>query len=60
MLRSSSGEDWLAVADDGRGLRRAQREGNGLRGLRERVAAAGGTVEVARHRRLAPRLRVQL
>lgn len=40
------GEDWLEVTDDGRGMD-GHREGNGLRGLRERVRGAGGTVEVA-------------
>ncbi len=39
------GENWLEVADDGRGMD-SHREGNGLRGLRERVRRAGGTVEV--------------
>lgn len=37
--------DGTAVRDDGRGLRGAS-EGNGLRGLRERVAQAGGEVRV--------------
>ncbi|GAA1354955.1 sensor histidine kinase [Arthrobacter rhombi] len=36
----------LRVADDGRG-RAGTPEGNGLRGMRERVAARGGTVELA-------------
>jgi two-component system, NarL family, sensor histidine kinase DesK len=35
----------LTVRDDGRGMR-GRGEGNGLRGLRERVTAAGGSVEV--------------
>ncbi|MGO1509486.1 MAG: sensor histidine kinase [Actinomycetaceae bacterium] len=39
------GEDWLTVTDDGRGFS-GGREGNGLRGLRERVAQAGGSVEL--------------
>ncbi len=39
------GENWLEVADDGQGMDSHQ-EGNGLRGLRERVRRAGGTVEV--------------
>ena len=36
------GPDWLEIADDGRGG--ANGAGSGLAGLRERVAAAGGTV----------------
>jgi two-component system, NarL family, sensor histidine kinase DesK len=36
----------LTVCDDGRGLR-GHAEGNGLRGVRERVTAAGGSVAVA-------------
>ena len=43
--RIELGSDFLTVDDDGDGLR-GRREGNGLRGLRERVAFAGGTVEV--------------
>lgn len=39
------GEDWLEVRDDGRGVN-GHREGNGLRGLRERVTASGGSVTV--------------
>ncbi len=39
------GEDWLEVADDGRGIGDAN-EGHGMRGLRERVRGAGGTVAV--------------
>lgn len=35
----------LRVTDDGRGCG-GQREGNGLRGIRERVASAGGTLTV--------------
>ncbi|MFF0144951.1 sensor histidine kinase [Amycolatopsis sulphurea] len=37
------GVDWLEIEDDGRGGEEAV-AGNGLRGLSERVAAAGGTV----------------
>ena len=43
--RITLGEDWLEVADDGRGMANAV-EGNGMRGLRERVRGAGGTVAV--------------
>jgi len=43
--RITLGEDWLEVADDGRGMRNTH-EGNGLRGLRERVRGAGGSVAV--------------
>lgn len=40
------GRELLRVSDDGRGLEK-RREGNGLRGARERVAAAGGTLTVS-------------
>jgi two-component system sensor histidine kinase DesK len=43
--RIEVGEDRIAVTDDGRGPR-GSREGNGLRGLRERVEPTGGTVVV--------------
>ncbi|MBM6546787.1 sensor histidine kinase [Janibacter sp. YIM B02568] len=43
--RIEVGEDRIAVTDDGRGSR-GSREGNGLRGLRERVEPTGGTVVV--------------
>ena len=39
------GPTWLEVVDDGRGLR-GRREGNGLTGLRERLARVGGTLDV--------------
>ena len=35
----------IAVTDDGEGCSRA--EGNGLRGMRERVSGAGGTLDVS-------------
>jgi two-component system sensor histidine kinase DesK len=49
----------LEVRDDGRGLR-GSGEGHGLRGLRERVSAAGGTVDVAAAPDGGTTLRVQL
>jgi len=39
------GSNLLRVTDDGTGVA-GRREGNGLRGARERVAAAGGTLTV--------------
>lgn len=39
------GDTWLTVVDDGVGPRDLK-EGNGIRGLRERVAAAGGDLEI--------------
>lgn len=40
------GPNWLRVSDDGVGIA-DDAEGSGLRGLRERVAAAGGQVDVS-------------
>lgn len=40
------GESTLRVRDDGRGTR-GRKEGNGIGGLRERVAQQGGTVSIA-------------
>lgn len=53
------GEDWLVVTDDGVGTR-GRREGNGIRGLRERVTAAGGRVSIEAGPTGGTRLRVQL
>lgn len=39
------GESWLRVSDDGRGLGGGP-EGNGVRGLRERVEQAGGSLSL--------------
>lgn len=39
------GADWLVVSDDGVGIDPTSKDGNGIRGLRERVSRAGGTVE---------------
>ena len=52
------GPDWLEIADDGRGGSTTA-PGNGLTGLRERVAAAGGTVRVGASR-TGWRLRVEM
>lgn len=40
------GADWLTVTDNGIGMR-GHREGNGIRGLRERVRGAGGALDIA-------------
>lgn len=47
-LDGGPGEVSLRVSDDGRGSR--QPEGSGLRGMRERVMAAGGALEVTTDR----------
>jgi signal transduction histidine kinase len=47
-LRSLPAGVELTAADDGRGAP-ALREGNGLRGMRERLAALGGTLDVEPH-----------
>lgn len=40
------GPDWIEIADDGRGLRADDRPGQGLAGLRGRLADAGGRLTV--------------
>jgi two-component system sensor histidine kinase DesK len=42
----SVGKRWIEIADDGRGGSAMSQEGSGLAGLRERLAAVGGTVTV--------------
>jgi two-component system sensor histidine kinase DesK len=56
LLDSSPGEIALVVEDDGVGLHAP--EGSGLRGMRERVLAAGGTVELADGGRTALRVTI--
>jgi len=46
-LARAGDEVVLEVVDDGRGLPPGAREGNGLRGMRARADAAGGTLDVA-------------
>ncbi|MEN8706476.1 MAG: sensor histidine kinase [Nocardioides marinisabuli] len=50
----------LAVTDDGTGLDVGHAEGNGLRGLRERVSAAGGTLLLAHGEPTGTRVEVRL
>ena len=57
MLQTEAGLR-LVVEDDGVGELRA--EGNGLRGMRERVGAEGGRMEVRSGRRTGTRLEVEL
>lgn len=46
-VRREAGAITLQVGDDGRGLARRSVEGEGLRAMRERAAACGGSVTVA-------------
>jgi two-component system sensor histidine kinase DesK len=46
-LESLDGQLTLTMSDDGIGI--ARPEGSGLRGMRERVGAAGGKVEIEKH-----------
>ncbi|GAA4627418.1 sensor histidine kinase [Cellulomonas oligotrophica] len=46
-LRRDAGGARLEVVDDGRGLPADAAEGNGLRGMRARAGASGGTLDVA-------------
>lgn len=53
------GEDRLVVEDDGRGLG-GSREGNGMRGVRERVLGAGGSLTASAVEGGGTKLEVQL
>ena len=46
-VRHQPHEVQVEVRDNGSGLRRTERPGHGLVGVRERVALYGGTVEVS-------------
>jgi signal transduction histidine kinase len=48
VVRADPPEVRLTVADDGRGPRSDDVEGDGLRGIRERIALVGGTLELGR------------
>lgn len=58
-LRHAQGRILLDIEDDGR-MRGSLREGNGLAGMRERVAAADGSLRVSRSGRGSMRLQVEL
>lgn len=57
-LYGERGQAVLDLSDDGRGS--TAPEGSGLRGMRERLAALGGTVLVESHKGRGTRLRVSL
>lgn len=46
--RVEMGQDWIEIADDGRGLDEANPTGSGLAGLRSRLAESGGRLTVGR------------
>ena len=58
-LRHTQGKLLLDIEDDGR-LRGALREGNGLAGMRERIAAADGSLRLSKSQRGGLRLQVEL
>jgi len=58
-LRRTDGQLLLEMEDDGQ-LRGQPREGNGLTGMRERVAEQGGTLQLQRAASGALRIRVEL
>ncbi|WP_307858148.1 sensor histidine kinase [Cellulomonas fulva] len=59
-LTRRSDEVELAVVDDGRGLRPDDPEGNGVRGLRERARAGGGSLELTGSDGAGTRVRLRL
>lgn len=59
-LARDDGTIALEVLDDGRGLAPGTAEGVGLRGMRERVTAGGGTLDVAGEPGRGTRVRLEL
>ncbi|WP_052302725.1 sensor histidine kinase [Cellulomonas flavigena] len=59
-LGRTGGEVVLEVTDDGSGLVPGTPEGNGLRGMRARADAAGGTLDVAGASGAGTRVRVRV
>lgn len=59
-LRRADGVVTLEVVDDGRGLTPGSAEGVGLRGMRDRVTAGGGTLEVVGEPGRGTRVRLAL